>query len=141
MNEERDSGPHPRKSPRLDQPLTPAGLAKVFCDCADFTTRSLWAGGGAERELTLCYLQGMVRAERLSDNLLRPLALDGALRDAPTESLGELLLHGVQFSPAAHRCLSADQAASDLTDGWCVLFLPDGSAISLFASSLILSTA
>lgn len=135
MDAERQSRPHPRRTPRLTQPLTPDGLADAFRDCADFSRRTLWVGDRTDRELTLCFLEGMVRAERVSDNLLRPLAMDATLRAAAPEEWAELLLHGAQFSPGAHRCTSADQAADDLTSGWCVLFLPDGAAIGLFAAS------
>lgn len=135
MDAEHRSRPHPRKTPRLTQPLTPEGLGEAFRDCADFTRRTLWVGGRTDAELTLCFLEGMVRAERVSDNLLRPLATGGALRAAAPGEWEELLLHGAQFSPGAHRCRSVDEAADDLTRGWCVLFLPGGAAVGLFAAS------
>ena len=133
MDAERIDRPHPRREPRLSQPLTPEGLAEVFRDCADFAARPLRLG--EDRRLTLCFLDGMVRAERVSDNVLRPLALNEELRNAPVETLGERLLCGAQFSAAAHPCATTDQAAADLVQGWCVLFLPDGSAIGLFAAT------
>ena len=72
------AAPHPRKIPRFDGPLTPETLGEVFRDCVDFTRRPVALEGlGA---LTLCYLGGMVRMERVSDYVLRPLAEDAQLR-------------------------------------------------------------
>ena len=72
------AAPHPRKIPRFDGPLTPEALGEVFRDCVDFTRRPVALEGLGE--LTLCYLGGMVRMERVSDYVLRPLAEDAQLR-------------------------------------------------------------
>lgn len=132
---ERESHPHPRQEPKLTQPLTPEGLAQVFQDCADFTRRTLWIGNDSQRELTLCYLDGMVRGERVSDYLLRPLLMDTALRSAPPEQLPELLLHGAQLSPMAQLCPSTDEAAEAMVQGSCLLFFPGSDQVLSVATA------
>ena len=74
------SVPHPRKEPRFDGPLTLKRLDQIFQDCVDFTKRPVSLGEGGACTLTLCYLSGMVKMERVSDYVLRPLAQDEALR-------------------------------------------------------------
>lgn len=73
------SVPHPRKEPRFDGPLTLERLEQIFQDCVDFTKRPVSLGEGGACTLTLCYLSGMVKMERVSDYVLRPLAQDEAL--------------------------------------------------------------
>ena len=71
-----DTGPHPRREPRYDRPLTLENLEAVFQGCADFMKREVYLHGDRERVVTVCYLLGMTRNERLSDYILRPLAQD-----------------------------------------------------------------
>lgn len=76
--------PHPRKEPRYDLPLTLESLETVFAGCADFSKRNVRLAGDGEKVITLCYISGMVRMERVSDYVLRPLAQDSALADCRT---------------------------------------------------------
>lgn len=80
------SVPHPRKEPRFDGPLTLERLEQIFQDCVDFTKRPVSLGEGGACTLTLCYLSGMVKMERVSDYVLRaagPGRGAGPLRDSP----------------------------------------------------------
>ena len=78
------TAPHPRREPRYDGPLTPQRLEEIFQDCVDFTRRPVALEGESACTLTLCYLGGMVRMERVSDYVLRPLAQDQGLRQCRT---------------------------------------------------------
>ena len=71
--------PHPRREPRIDLPLCLESLEQVFDGCVDFSHRAVDLGGDPAKKLTLCYIGGMVRMERVSDYVLRPLAQDKAL--------------------------------------------------------------
>ena len=71
--------PHPRKEPRLEGPLTPERLGEVFADCVDFNCRSVTVGGNEAMRCQLLFIAGMVRMERVSDYVLRPLAQDREL--------------------------------------------------------------
>lgn len=65
--------PHPRREPRIDLPLTVESVRQVFADCVDFSEREAALGGDPDKLVTLCYISGMVKMERASDYVLRPL--------------------------------------------------------------------
>lgn len=117
-------GPHPRKEPRLPQPLTVAGLTEVFRDCVDFKKREVCVGGDPARRLTLCYLEGVVRNERVSDYILRPLAQSEALARAGEDKLFALMRDGALYNLTAAERTTTDQAATDLVAGFCLIFFP-----------------
>ena len=77
--------PHPRREPRVDGPLTVDTLRRAFADCVDFAVREADLAGDPEKHVTMCYIGGMVKLERASEYILRPLAQDSTLRDAPPE--------------------------------------------------------
>lgn len=116
--------PHPRKEPRLTQPLTVAGISAVFCDCADFKKREVCVGDDPARRLTLCYLEGVVRNERVSDYILRPIAQSEALARAGEDKLFALMRDGALYNLTAVERITTDQVATDLIGGFCVIFFP-----------------
>ena len=75
--------PHPRREPRIPLPLNLESLKQVFRDSVDFSHRELALAGDGEKRITLCYISGMVKMERVSDYVLRPMAQDGALAACP----------------------------------------------------------
>ena len=117
-------GPHPRKEPRLTQPLTVEGLSDVFRDCADFKTREVCVGDAPQRKLTLCYLEGVVRNERVSDYILRPIAQSEGLARAGEDKLFALMRDGALYNLTAVERTTTDQVAVDLVGGFCVIFFP-----------------
>ena len=126
------SEPHPRREPRFDRPLTLDNLALVFQDCADFMQRRVYLHGDRNRPVTVCYLLGMTRNERLSDYILRPLAQDSALSRASMEEIPDLLQYGALYNLAALRRDTLDQVADDLVAGSCALFFPKGGPVLTF---------
>ncbi len=123
---------HPLPDPRWTQPLTADGLQEVYRENGDFRRRTVWAG---KWELTLCYIEGLVRLERVSDYILRPLAQDGRLVGATREELPVLLQESVLYNVVTQPCESMDKVVADLTMGWCALFLPGGQALELFVGA------
>lgn len=119
----RPEPPHPRRTPRLEGKLTADSLERVFSGCADFTRRTVALGGG-ERTVTLYYLAGMVRTERLNDYLLRPLSQNGALAELHGREALDALKGGALYAAAALERTTLDQAAFDLVEGHAVLCLP-----------------
>ena len=122
--ERTDTGPHPRKEPRFDGPLTLESLGRVFEGCVDYMERQVYLHGDRERTVTVCYLLGMTRNERLSDYILRPLAQDPALSRAPEEELFSLLQYGALYNLAANRRTALEDVVNDLILGSCALFFP-----------------
>ena len=129
------AAPHPRKIPRFDGPLTAEALGEVFRDCVDFTRRPVALEGLGE--LTLCYLGGMVRMERVSDYVLRPLAEDAQLRACGSMARAMARMEeGALYNLGVARRDTLDQAAADLVAGWCLLFFPgERAALSFFTGT------
>lgn len=124
------SVPHPRKEPRFDGPLTLEGLEQIFQDCVDFTKRPVSLGEGGACTLTLCYLSGMVKMERVSDYVLRPLAQDEALArcGTPRQAM-DRMKDGALYNLSAEERTRLDAAVFDLVNGCCLLLFPGESSV------------
>ena len=122
--------PHPRQEPRYPGPITLARLEEIFRDCVDFVHRTVWVGEDPRHSLTLCYLSGMVRMERISDYLLRPMAQDPELaRCAGTTPMMERMRQGALYNLTVEERDRLDQVVFDLVAGWCVFLFPGESAV------------
>lgn len=127
-----ETAPHPRREPQFPQPLSRENLKAVFTDCADYMERRVYLHGDPERSVTVCYLLGMTRNERMSDYVLRPLAQDPQLSQAPEEELFSLLQYGALYNMAASRRSTLDEVVNDLILGCCALFFQgQGDALTL----------
>ena len=129
---DRIDPPHPRREPRLDGPLTEAALAEVFAGCVDYNCRRVAAGGREDRQLLLIYLAGMVRMERVSDYVLRPLTQDRLLGELNEGAAWERMASGALYSLSVTRRETLDEAVSDLIDGNCLLLFPGKEAVLSF---------
>ena len=117
--------PHPRKEPRLPLPLSPEGLEQVFDGCADLQKRQVRLAGSPERQVTVYWLAGMAKTERINDYVFRPLAQDGQLARAEPAELLALLTRGALYAQQAAAEGEMDKVALALIDGACALFLPE----------------
>lgn len=125
--------PHPRKEPRFDQPLTLEGLRQVFDGCVDFTVRSVAVAGDEGRVVTLCYISGMVKMERVNDYMLRPLAQDEALAACgDMHELLEKIAAGALYNLIAQRRSVMDRVAVDLVEGNCLILFPGETEVLSF---------
>ena len=121
---DRKDGPHPRKEPQFDRPLSLEALGEVFSGCVDYMERQVYLNGDRERTATVCYLLGMTRNERISDYILRPLAQDPALSRVPEGEVFARLQYGALYNLAALRRDRLDDVVNDLILGSCALFFP-----------------
>ena len=136
MAEQKQDGPHPRREPRFPGPLTLEGVEQIFEGCSDFAERTALLHNDPQRQVTLCYINGMVRGERINDYLLRPLAQDPRLSAVSEAEAFQLLGQGALYNLYVERRTTLDQAAVDLTMGWCVLFIPGRmDALSFFVGT------
>ena len=79
----------------------------------------------------------MVKMERVSDYVLRPLAQDEALArcGTPRQAMEEMM-GGALYNLSAAERTTLDEAAFDLVAGWCLMFFPGESAVlSLFVGT------
>lgn len=116
--------PHPRREPRLEGGLTPENLARVFADCVDYNRRSVAVGGNEALRCELIFLAGMVRMERVSDYVLRPLAQNEALGTLGEGVAWEKMRSGALYNLSVTERTTLDEAAMDLIDGNCLLLFP-----------------
>ena len=134
--EQESVPPHPRKEPRIDLPITGENIKNVFSDCADLQSRNVWVAGDPGRVLELFVIGGMVRMERLSDYVLRPLARDDTLKELDTEALFERLAGGAAYNLGVEIRDTMDQVAFDLISGYAVFLFPGESrALSFFVGT------
>lgn len=98
-------------------PLTREALEECFGGCADLVRREVKTRSGAL--CVLYWLDGMVKSERVSDALIRPLM-------AAQEAEPEALLQGAVWNLSAQRRDTLAQVAEDVTGGMAAVFLPQG---------------
>ena len=102
--------------------LTADALRAVFVSCADFQMRALSLGLRDGRTARVCWLDGLVDGELVSETVIRPLT--SALRadggETPQRSL-ERAMAGAVYSYSAQRRDTLDEAVDDLTHGCCLL--------------------
>ena len=116
--------PHSSRNLRIPLPLSLENLARAFSGCADFQTRTVCLHGDKTRTVTVCYINGMARTERLNDYVLRPLAQTSMLSSAPEGQLFSLLEDGALYAQQVARQTELEQVVSALIDGSCALFCP-----------------
>ena len=130
MRERGETHPHPLQEPRYPGPITLARLEEIFRDCVDFVHRTVQVGEDPRHTLTLCYLSGMVRMERVSDYLMRPMAQDPVLaRCAGVAPMMERMRQGALYNLTVEERDRLDQVVFDLVAGWCVLLFPGESTV------------
>ena len=125
------SRPHPRKKPRFSQPLDPESLKAVFSGCGDLILRPVRLGG-AEGTLrcALCCLDGLVDAEAVGGEVLRPLTESERFGGVgETGRAVALLEEGLAYFHSVRVRHSLDEVTEDLLCGWCALIF-DGVAVT-----------
>ena len=110
---------HPERKPEYDLPLTFASVETVFADCGDFASRTIALAGGGRA--VVCWVEGLVRNERLNDYVLRPLLTE----PVPAE---RIRTGGVWTMDARVR-KTVDETVQALLSGSCAVFLP-GSVLT-----------
>ena len=106
----------------MDGPLTLERVKQVFGQCADFGTREVLLGGSPELKVTLCYVVGMARNERLNDYILRPMATLPWTGGEDLEGAYRRLRDGGLYDMMVVERTTLDEAVADLINGYGVLF-------------------
>ena len=122
--QKRPDPPHPRQEPRYPGTLTAEHLEEIFSGCTDFNRRSLAVGGDESRRMDLVFLSGMVKMERVSDYVLRPLAQDPALAQGSEADAWARMKSGALYNLTATVRTALDDGVADLIAGNCLLLFP-----------------
>ena len=111
---------HPIQKPRVPGELSAKKLEEFFRRCADFGKRTLWLAG-TEQQAILCWINGMVKMERVNEYIIRPLVEEGGPR-LPGEA--RRVLEGGVWNMTVEERTTMDEVTEDLVNGSCALFLP-----------------
>ena len=118
-------------SPVQEPPLSAASVKALFGGCADFETRrvSFSLSGVA---LTLCWIDGLVSADAVSESVLRPLTeAVRSLGSGGEQACYERALLGGVYRCSVSERESLSDVSDDLTHGCCcLLFDALGAALS-----------
>lgn len=125
--------PHPRKEPRIDLPISPDSIKKVFENCVDFQSRTIFLAGDPSRPVELFTIGGMVRMERVGDYVLRPLSRDTRLGEGDDGEAFVRLASGALYSLGVSVRERMDQVVFDLIEGNCVLLFPGMEKVLSFS--------
>lgn len=130
--QKNDDPPHPRPDPRVDLPLTVESVKQVFSDCVDFATREVNLAGDANKRVTVCYVGGMVKLERVNDYLLRPMAQDEQLRTVNLSAAYRLMSAGALYNLVVFERGGMDDAVNDMIAGNLLMFFPGEEKVLSF---------
>jgi hypothetical protein len=123
--------PAPAETPPGPEALNPENLNRVFADCADFRLRRIRLGGAAgSLSAALCCLEGMVSAEAVSGEVLRPLTEEerfGGVTGAAEAA--DKLCEGLAWCYASQRRETLAEVTEDLLFGCCAVVF-DGVAVT-----------
>ena len=128
---------HPRRTPVYACLPTLPSLQEIFTACADFQTRTLRLGLESNHVVTVCWIDGLVSARMLTEDVIRPLTSLVRLPENETERQSLLrILAGAVYNCSCQYRETMDDVVSDLTHGCCVLLF-DGTnqAVSFEARS------
>ena len=127
------NGMFSRRKPNAAPSVCAASLRARFSDCGDFALRSVWPGGAPRGGVSVCWLDGLVSADAVSRDVLRPLA-DATLfaPDAPDALLLERLERGAVWSCAATHCGDMDALCAQLLGGSCAVVFDSLGAAAAF---------
>ena len=112
---------HPKPEVVYDLPLNLQGLESAFAHCVEFASREIFLVQGGT--CTVCWLDGLVKSERLNDYVLRPL-ITGPV-PAEVQKVGDLL-QGVIWNLNVKTPTTMDETVKAMVSGSCAVVLPDG---------------
>ncbi len=115
---------HPEKKPEFEGALTLENIEQIFTDCVDFCKKELVSTVTRER-YELCWVDGMVKSERLNDYVIRPL-----LTTCPAEegiSGLKALLDSGTWNLTVEEQTALDETVNALIQGSAALFTQWGT--------------
>ena len=125
------SRPTREETPPSPEALNPENLRRAFADCGDFTLRRIRLGGpSGSLTAALCCLEGMVGAEAVSGDVLRPITEEARFGGvaSPSEA-AQRLCEGLAWFYAAQKRETLGEVTEDLLFGCCAVVF-DGVAVT-----------
>lgn len=114
--------PHPRGQIKYDMPLTADRLEEIFSDCSDYTARKISVGGSAGGKVTVCFIDGVVDGEFLSQSVIRPLTDSFRLTGkSGAANCLDMIMNGAVYSGSASMKDTMDDAVEALVKGFTLI--------------------
>ncbi len=124
---------HPRSGAQSALPVSAGSLQQVFAGCADFSLRPVWPGGVRRSGVCVCWVDGLVSADAVSRDVLRPLTDELRFPAGADERRWlEELERGAVWSCAVTRCDSMDALLPQLLGGSCAVVFDRLGAAAAF---------
>ncbi|MBE6949402.1 MAG: spore germination protein [Ruminococcaceae bacterium] len=113
-----------KKRIKFPSPVTAKTAADVFTDCYDFVTRQIALGGDNNKEVTLCFIDGLVDSKTLAETVLRPLTDSQRFGgDIPSTDAIAKMLGGVTYTASVKHRTVLDDVVQDLLNGFCAIII------------------
>ena len=107
---------------RLTGPISFSPLAALFSGCEDFQSRRVDFGLDPSLSVTVCWIDGLVSGERVTEDILRPLTQSTRSGEAAADiTMIEQILRGSVYRFAVKVRTELGEAVDDLTHGCCLL--------------------
>ena len=118
-------GPHPKRTPEYDCELTIKNLKDIFASCGDFQTRKLNFALEGEIFPEICWLDGVVSGDSVSQDVIRPLTDLLRSRAHSEEDCARLIKEGLVYSYSPNERTKTDDVVADLTHGHCAIIFDE----------------
>ena len=121
------------KMTHSDKKISAQILQREYACCDDFVLRPIWPGHKSFGSMSVCWLDGVVSAIAVAEDVLRPLTEAerlGDIRSIP-ECMDWLMHGGVYASVAKERRELAD-VLGDLNQGFCAVVFDSAAAAITF---------
>ena len=108
-------------------------IKNTFANCDDFAFREVWPGDRPISGISICWLDGMVSGDAVSEQVIKPLTdpqrfpIAGDLSECM-----ELIVHGGIYSHAVKERSSLDDVISDIVSGYCALIFDSAARAITF---------
>lgn len=113
---------HSLSRPEYKMLISSENLKAIFSSCEDFEIREICYGLDKKKKLNICWLDGTVSSQDVSESVLRPLT--EFLRSIPAETEQEslsLILSGAVYRLTVRHREIMDELVNDLCHGFCAL--------------------
>lgn len=118
--------------------ISKKNLKNIFSDCGDFELRELRVEGKNYLSAQAAWLDGLVNTIGVSEDMVRPFAMNHALAECKTQrEMLEKIMSGQIYAAAARHRTGMQELVTDMLMGFVVLIFEDlGEAVSFDLRSL-----
>jgi len=98
--------------------LTGENVEKLLCDSSDIIIRELYVNEDKDLKVTLCFVDGMINSKLVSDDILKPLQQESALKEAKSgQEIIDLIKHGALYTTSVLTRDEVDDTINDILNG------------------------